>query len=62
MAIWFNDLPALHAALTGAGRLRRMVMTAESKIVDHGTDIWFLNQAQRNALPWSFGPQGRNLR
>jgi hypothetical protein len=45
-----------------AGRLRRMVMTAESKIVDHGTDIRFLNQAQGNALPWSFGPPGRKLR
>jgi hypothetical protein len=33
-----------------AGRLRRMVMTAESKIVDHGTDIRFFNKTQTNAL------------
>ena len=33
-----------------AGRLRRMVMSAESKIVDHGTDIRFFNKVQSNAL------------
>jgi hypothetical protein len=32
------------------GKLRRTVMTAESRVIDLGPDVRFFNQAQRNAL------------
>jgi len=32
------------------GKLRRTVMTAESRVIDLGEDIRFFNKAQRNAL------------
>jgi len=33
-----------------AAKLRRMIMTADSKVIDHGTDIRFFDKVQRNAL------------
>lgn len=33
-----------------AGRLRRLIMSADSKVVDHGTDVRFFTKTQRNAL------------
>ena len=33
-----------------AGRLRRIVMNADSKVIDHGTDVRFFDKTQRNAL------------
>ena len=51
------------------GKLRRTVMTADSRVVDLGEDVRFFNQAQRNALliqsrgtPWTFRPPGPKLR
>jgi len=33
-----------------AGRLRRLVMNSESKVIDHGSDVRFFTKTQRNAL------------
>lgn len=33
-----------------AARLRRMVMSADSEVTDHGTDVRFFTKKQRNAL------------
>ena len=33
-----------------AGKLRRIVLDADNKVINHGTDTRFFNKTQRNAL------------